>query len=142
MKTLKTNSFKLVTLLCMVSLTYSCSNDDDASGSATPTTLELLTSNTWYFESKSQGNYSECQKESSFDFMPDGSIAVNFVDDLLEVCVYYGTINTTYTLDGLNIDIDLDQDSIIGIMAYDPSLETLTIINDDGDFIVFDKIEG
>ena len=125
MKTLKTNSFKLVTLLCMVSLTYSCSNDDDASGSATPTTLELLTSNTWYF-----------------DFMPDGSIAVNFVDDLLEVCVYYGTINTTYTLDGLNIDIDLDQDSIIGIMAYDPSLETLTIINDDGDFIVFDKIEG
>tara|TARA_R110002049_G_scaffold275213_1_gene453238 strand:- start:25562 stop:25858 length:297 start_codon:yes stop_codon:yes gene_type:complete len=92
MKTLKINTFRLITLLCLVSLTYSCNNDDDASVNALPTTLELVAPGTWYFELKSQGNYSECQKESSIDFMPDGSAIIKITEESSDGCSLVETI--------------------------------------------------
>tara|TARA_R110000868_G_scaffold1836_4_gene14465 strand:+ start:505 stop:933 length:429 start_codon:yes stop_codon:yes gene_type:complete len=142
MNTLKINSFRLVTLLCIVSLTYSCSNDDDASGNALPTTLELLTSGTWYLESISYDNISTCEKETSFDFMADGSAVVNLAGEGVVLCVVIEVINTTYTLNESTINLNLIDDNIIGVVTYDASLQTLIITDNGGDFITLDKIKG
>lgn len=76
MKIVHPNLFRLFTMFCLVTLICTCSSDDDSSSNALPTTLDLLTSGTWYFESKSQGSYSTCEKESSVDFMIDGSAII------------------------------------------------------------------
>jgi len=138
MKTVHPNLFRLFTMLCVVTLIYSCSSDDDSSSE--PTTLELLTTGKWYTESKTQGSYSACDKNSYFDFKTNGNVSFEVFDDSSGLCVLSASIMTTYTLDGVNIDIDLTQDSLIGVI--DITSDILTVTTSDGDSITFDKIQG
>ncbi|MGC1471608.1 MAG: hypothetical protein WA775_03360 [Psychroserpens sp.] len=140
MQPLKKISFKLITLLTVLTFLFTCSQDDDVDSNIT--TLEILTSDKWYFQSKSPGTYTECNRKGFLDFSTDGTVSIRAFDDTSDDCGLEVVFDTTYTLNGLNIDVEIGSDSIIGIIAYDPSVETITIINSEGDSITFDKIEG
>lgn len=142
MKTLKINSFQLITLLCLIWLNFSCSSDDDSSDNALPTTLDLLTSGTWYLESKSQGSYSACQKESSIDFMSNGSAIFKIVGESVDGCEEVETFNTIYTLNESTIMLILIDDNLVGVVTYDASLQTLIITENEGAYITLDKVKG
>lgn len=137
MNTLKINTLKLIMMLCMLSLIYSCSSDDDSVSE--PTALELLTTDKWYFESATGGTISACQKNDSYTFMANGNVTLEIFDDSSGFCELVVTGITTYTLNSLNIDIYLPPDSMIGVI--DITSDTLTISNAFGS-ITLDRIQG
>ena len=135
-------TLKIVAIAFLSILSFSCSNDDDSSNNTLPTTLDLLTSGTWYFESKSQAGYTACQKESSIDFMVDGSTIIKIVEESMDGCELVETINTNYILDASTITINFVDDILFGIVTYDASLQTLIITENGGGFIILDKVQG
>lgn len=138
MKTLKTFS-----IVCVLACTYSCSNSDDDSTSNSPqqTTKELLTSGKWYYESKTPGSYTPCEKKGNIHFMTDGNMTLNSFDDSSGTCQSLGEVAATYTLtNDVNITITAGPDIIIGTID-DISEDEMTFISN-GETLVFDKTEG
>lgn len=135
-------TFRTITVILLLSLSYySCSSDDDSTGDSMPSTLELLTADTWYQESKNPGSFSDCEKNVSFKFNTDNTIAVEAYDDSTGTCESQGIINSTYSLNGSTITIALGTDTITAsIISISETM--LTITDSNGDTVVFDKTQG
>ncbi|MBV1924492.1 MAG: lipocalin family protein [Flavobacteriaceae bacterium] len=135
-------TFNKIFLISFLILLISCSNSDDDSGDpAQPTTAELLTSGKWYFESKTPGTYSSCEKKGYIQFMTNGAFTLVSYDDTTGTCESLGDNTGTYTLsNNLNINIVFGSDSqsavINSISEGGLTLET------DEETLVFDKTEG
>ena len=134
--------FKWIGLIGLVLLSVSCSNDDDSSDSGDmPTTQELLTTGTWYQESKSPGDFTDCEKNSSFNFKTDNSLDFEAFDDSSGPCESVGIVTTTYSLSGMTVTItfgsDVETATIVSI-----SESTLVVMDGSGDTITFDRTQG
>ncbi|EDP71935.1 hypothetical protein FBALC1_12577 [Flavobacteriales bacterium ALC-1] len=134
---------KTLTIILFSILTFSCSSDDDSSGGDNdmPTTAELLTTGTWYLQSKTPGSFSDCEKNSSFKFNANDTVDVESFDDSSGNCESQGVVNTAYTQNGNNLTITLGSDTIMATINS-ISETTLNITDDIGDTIMFDKIQG
>lgn len=135
---------KTLAVILMSILGVSCSSDDDSSSdgnSSTPTTAQRLTAGIWYLESKTPGGFTDCEKNSSFNFKTDNTIEVESFVDNSGACESDGIINSTYSLSNNNLIIDFGGDSITATIN-DISSNTMTITDSDGDVIDFDKTQG
>lgn len=135
-------TLKIVAITFLSILSFSCSNDDDSSNNTLPTTLNLLTSGTWYFESKSQESYTTCETESTNNFMVDGSTIIEDIEESMDGYELDETINTNYILDASTITINFTDDNIFGIVTCDASLQTLIIRENVVRFIMQNKAQG
>ncbi|MDT0557089.1 lipocalin family protein [Ichthyenterobacterium sp. W332] len=141
MKTLKSNSIKLITVFCLSVLLSACSNDDDSSSGDQQTTLELLTSDTWYQESRTPGTFTDCEKNSSFKFNSNNTLNVESFEDDAGTCESTGMVSATYTLSGDDLTIMLGPDTIMATINS-VSETTLSVTDDEGETVVFDKTQG
>nr|WP_321237165.1 lipocalin family protein [uncultured Psychroserpens sp.] len=134
-------TFKQLSLFVLALLTFNCSSDDDSSSGGTLTTAELLTSARWYLESKTPGDFTDCEKNTSFKFNTDNTVDVDSYEDDSGPCESQGVISSTYSLSGNTLTIDLGGDSITA--TINSISETLLNVTDDiGDTIVFDRTQG
>lgn len=131
-------------LSCLLLVLCSCNkSDDESGGSIEPTTAELLTSGTWYFESKIPGTYTACEKMGYIKFMDNGELILNSFDDGSGTCESLGEVRASYTLTNtMNLTIVFGADSQSAVIDA-ISEDELRITNaDTGEKIVFDKTEG
>jgi hypothetical protein len=138
MKTLKT-----LTLILLSTLIFSCSSDDDSSsGDSMQATSELLTSGTWYQESKTPEDFTACEKNGSIQFTTNNTLIVESFDDNSGDCESLGPENATYTLSNdTTITIVFGMDTLTATIIS-ISATMLSITNDNGETIVFDKTQG
>lgn len=134
-------AIKILTVLSFLLLIVSCSSDDDSSSGTTPSTTELLTTSTWYQESKTPGSFSECEKNTSIKFNTNNSVVVEAYDDGTGTCESLGANSATYTLNGTSLTITVGSD-IITANIDSISSSMLTITDEDGETVVFDKTQG
>ncbi|WP_460218461.1 lipocalin-like domain-containing protein [Psychroserpens sp. MEBiC05023] len=134
-------TIKQLGILLLLLLTFNCSSDDDSSSGDTLTTAELLTSAKWYLESKTPGDFSDCDKNTSFKFNTNNTVNVDSYTNDSGPCESQGVISTTYSLSGNTLTIDFGGDSIIATINS-ISETTLNITDDIGDTIIFDKTQG
>lgn len=134
-------TIKILAIILFSALTFSCSSDDDSSSGDEPTTLELLTTGTWYLESKTPNDFSDCEKNSSFKFNTDNTLNAESFEDGTGTCESDGVVNTTYTLTGDTLVIIFGSDTITATINS-ISDTILNITDDEGDTIVFDKTQG
>ena len=130
----------LLGMLSMV-LILSCSSDDDGSNGNNPSTRDLLTADTWYQESFTPGNFSACEKNTSFKFNTDNTIMVESYDDGSGTCESQGIVESTYTLNDLTITLILGGDTIVATINS-ISETMLSVTDDEGSTIIFDKTQG
>lgn len=135
-------TFSRICLICLIVLAYSCNKSDDDSSSSMPaTTEELLTSGKWYFESKTPGTYTSCEKRGYIQFMVNGILTLESFDESSGTCKSLGAVTATYTLSNdVNLAIEFDSDVQAAIIDS-ISEETLTLRTDD-ETLNFDKNEG
>jgi hypothetical protein len=138
MKTLKT-----FCLVCLAVLTFSCNKDDDSSETTQKTTLELLTSGKWYFESKTPGTYTACEKKGYILFKTNGDLIINSFDDSSGTCESLGEVTATYTLtNDENINLVFGSETQSAKINSISESELKITNNDTGEVNVFDKTEG
>lgn len=130
-------------LLCVTILfTFllnSCSSDD-SDNSEPQTTLELLTSGKWYFESQFQDTLTPCEKIGYMEFKNDGTFVVNNYWQESEGCQLVNTIMGSYTLmDDETLNIVTENDTF-EIYILTISEDEMAIIVDE--IYTLDKIEG
>ena len=135
-----------ICILSIVILTFSCNKGDDDSDSQQQqeqTTIELLTSGKWYFESKTPGAYTACEKRGYIQFMENGNLVLNSFDDGSGTCESLGEITATYILTNnrsLTLIFEPDnQSAVIDSISED---EFKITNSNNGEKIVFDKTEG
>lgn len=131
-----------ICLICLMLLAYSCNKSDDDSDSATQlTTAELLTTGTWYFESKTPGTYTSCEKKGNIQFMVNGNLTLESFDESSGTCESLGQDTATYTLtNNSNLTIVFGSDSQSAVIKA-ISEDELTLETDE-ETLVFDKTEG
>ncbi len=135
------NVLKTLNIVCLILFAFSCNSDDDSSSEIAPSTLELLTNGKWYLESKTPGGFSDCEKNSSFKFNANHTVDVENFDDSSGPCDTLGTVNSTYSLSGSVLTIELGSDSVTATINS-ISETNLNVTNNVGDTIVFDKVQG
>ncbi|WP_299278183.1 lipocalin family protein [uncultured Psychroserpens sp.] len=128
-------------LLLILLLTFNCSSDDDSSSGDTQTTAQLLRSGTWYLESKTPGDFTDCEKNSSFKFNTNNTVDVDSYDDASGPCESEGVVSATYSLSGNTLNIVIGGETITATINS-ISETTLNVTDDVGDTIVFDKTQG
>ncbi len=135
-------TFNRICLICLVLLTYSCNkSDDDSSSSMQATTEELLTSGKWYFESKTPGTYTLCEKSGYIQFMANGNLILESFDESSGTCGSLGAVTATYVVtNNMNLTIEFGSDSQSAVIVS-ISEEALTL-ETDGETLDFDKTEG
>ena len=118
-------TIKILHVVILSILIFSCSSDDDSSsgGGNTATTAELLTTGTWYQESRTPDSFTDCDKNTSVKFNTDNSIVVETFSDDTGTCESEGTEVITATINNI-------------------SETSLNITDSEGDTIVFDKTQG
>lgn len=135
------NVLKTLSIVSLILFTFSCNSDDDSSSENTPSTLELLITGKWYLESKTPGGFSDCEKNSSFKFYTNNTVDVENFDDSSGPCETQGTVNSTYSLTGSTLTIELGPDTVTATINS-ISETTLNVTDNVGDTIVFDKVQG
>lgn len=136
MKTLKLLGVSLL-LLGIVS----CGNDDDG-GDMGKTNQELLIAGIWYQEDASDEDLTDCEKNSSFNFVNNTDLEIEAFDTITGTnCESIGAFNATYSLtNDVDITITLIGETING------KIESLNdnelIISNDGETITFDRTPG
>ncbi|MFL0353179.1 lipocalin family protein [Xanthomarina sp. GH4-25] len=133
-----------VIILCLFIIT-SCSSDDDNSDSQPPqpTTIELLTSGKWYFESKTPGMYTSCEKKGYIQFKTNGDLILNSFDDGSGSCESLGAVTAAYTLtSNVNLTLVFGPDSQSAVINSISTNELKVSNSDTGENLVFDKTEG
>ena len=135
-------TLKRICLIGLVLLVYGCSNsDDDSSSSMQATTAELLTSGKWYFQSKTPGTYSSCEKRGYINFMSNGNLIIESFEESSGTCESLGQETATYTVtNDRNLTIVIGSDSQSAVIES-ISEDKLTLETDD-ETVVFDKTEG
>lgn len=131
-----------ICLICLLLISFSCSNSDDDSGSsAQPTTMEMLTSGKWYFESKTPGSYSSCEKKGYIQLMSNGTFVLVSFDDDSGTCESLGENTGTYTLsNNTNLNLVIDSETISAVI--NSISEEELILETGGETLVFDTSEG
>lgn len=136
MKTVKT----LISLCIAASLCYSCSSDDDEGGQ-TLSNQEFLTMGTWYQESKAPGSYSACEKKSAISFKTNGTATLAFHEDNNGSCEAQPIISGEYTLTGDALTITAAEQTLKATLKS-VTEELLTLLDENGATLVFDKTSG
>ncbi|ULC57940.1 lipocalin family protein [Flaviramulus sp. BrNp1-15] len=134
-------TIKHLSMLFVILFAFNCSSDDDSNSNNEQQTEDLLTSSKWYQESKTPGSFSDCEKNTSFKFNTDNSIVVESFDDGSGTCQSQGTTTSSYTLNGTTLTITLGSD-IITANIDNITSTMLTVTDNSGDTIVFDKTQG
>ena len=131
-----------ICLICLILLIYGCNkSDDDSSSSMQATTEELLTSGKWYFESKTPGTYTSCEKSGYIQFRINGTLILESFDESSGTCVSLGEIAATYTLtNNRNLTIEFGSDTESAVINS-ISEEALTL-QTDVETLNFDKTKG
>jgi hypothetical protein len=105
------------------------------------TTADFLTSGKWYFQSKTPGSYTSCEKRGYIQFMTNGNLVLESFDDSSGNCESLGQDSATYTLtNNTNITIEFGSDTQSAVIES-ISEEELTL-KIDAETLVFDKTEG
>ena len=135
-------TFNRICLICLILITYSCNkSDDDSADLIQPTTEELLTSGKWYFESKTPGTYTACEKIGFIQFMINGDVILDSFDDGSGTCESLGEVTATYTLtNNLNLNLVFGSDSQSAVI--DSISEDELTLENVNETVVFDKTEG
>ncbi|MEZ4778710.1 MAG: lipocalin family protein [Flavobacteriaceae bacterium] len=118
-------------------------NDDDDNQSQQQTNQQLLVSGKWYFQSKTPGSYTECEKKGYIQFMNNGTFNIDVFDDSSGSCESLGAVTANYILsNGVNLTLMLGDESQSAVIDS-ISESQLTITNStEGEVILFDKTEG
>ncbi|MEZ4817170.1 MAG: lipocalin family protein [Flavobacteriaceae bacterium] len=130
--------------ICILLLCFGCNkNSDDDAQTQQQTNLELLTSGKWYFQSKTPGSYTACEKKGYIQFMNNGMFTINVFDESSGTCASLGAVSANYTLtDGVTLTLTLGSETQSAVIN-DISENQLNITNTTQDeTIVFDKTEG
>jgi hypothetical protein len=136
-------TLKALIILSLLIVANSCSNDDDNNDNVPPqsTNQELLISGKWYQESNSGTAFTQCEKNSSWDFIDITNLAVETFDDSSGTCESLGITNATYTLtNDVNLELSAPGTTIIATIQSITSSELVLLGN--GDTVVFDKTPG
>jgi hypothetical protein len=136
MRTIKTISF-----LSILVLSFACSNNSDDDITETKATEDLLTSGKWYQESKTPGSFSDCEKNSSFQFNDDGSLEQESFEENSGACEVVDINTATYTLNGSSLVISFGSDTISATINRITASE-LSVTDSNGDTVLFDKTQG
>lgn len=143
---MKTTQKLLIAIILGLFTFASCSKDDDNNDDQQQhqqTTQQLLTSGKWYFESKSTGTYTACEKKGYIQFMTDGSMIINSFDDGSGTCESLGAASATYTLtNNVNLTLVFGSDTQSAVINSISESELTTTNSDTGEINVFDKTEG
>ena len=136
-------TIKILQVVIISILTFSCSSDDDSSsgGGDTATTAELLTSSTWYQESRTPGNFTDCEKNTSVKFNTNNTVIVETFSEDTGTCESQGADSAAYVLNGMSLTITIGTE-VITATINSISQSSLNITDNQGDTIVFDKTQG
>ena len=136
-------TLKLVGLTILL-LSLGCSkNNDDDSENQQQSNLELLTSGKWYFQSKTPGSYTACEKKGYIQFMNDGMFTINVFDESSGTCASLGAVSANYTLTNevmLTLTLGSETQSAVINNISESQLNITNTTQDET--IVFDKTEG
>ncbi|NBL64356.1 hypothetical protein GV828_03960 [Flavobacterium sp. NST-5] len=122
----------------------SCNNDDDQSE---PSTMELLTSGRWYFQSSTIISITSCDRQEYFDFSEDG-LLILFITEMVEgTCENQPLQNLNFELlsnNNLLLRDDAGNTNSLQIVAISQNTMVLRQIMDDGTNhdLTFDKTAG
>ena len=135
-------TFNRICLICLILLAYSCNKSDDDSQSAMQaTTEELLTSGKWYFESKTPGSYTSCEKSGYIHFLANGSITLESFDESSGTCESLGVVMATYTVTN-NVNLTIEFGSDVQTAVIDSISEEALTLEIENETLNFDKTEG
>ena len=136
------NTQKLLMLLFLALGLVACSGDDDGDSQQQMTNAELLIGK-WYFEARSTGAYTDCEKTGYIQFRNDGTFTLESFEDDAGACVSTGAVTGTYTL-GSGVNITL----MAGTETQTATIQSITqsqlVVTDtaSGDVNTFDKTAG
>jgi hypothetical protein len=134
-------TIKLLGILSILLLAFSCGSDDD-NDSTQQTNQQLLTLGKWYQETKTPTNFTACEKNGSVLFNTNGDITIESFGDGSGTCESLGAETATYTLTN-NVDITIIFGSeTLNAVINGISTNALSITNDDGEVLTFDKTQG
>lgn len=136
---------KLYTTLSILLLTltlFSCSSDDDNNDQLQQSTQELLTSGKWYQESRTPGNYTDCEKMGNIQFMTNNNFIIESFENDGDDCISLEVTTATYTLsENTTLVISFEGD-IRSAEIVEISTQELTLLTSENETLVFDKTEG
>ena len=136
------NTQKLVGALFMALSLVACSGDDDSDSSQQMTNEELIIGK-WYFESKTPGSYSDCEKMGYIDFKNDGTFTIESFEDNTSTCTSTGAVTGTYTLiNGVNITLMAGTETQTATIQSISQSELVVIDTGSGDVNTFDRTAG
>ncbi len=134
---------KTIKMLCLFSglvLITACNSDDDAT-TVVPTNQELLISGKWYQESSTESTYTDCEKNSSFNFLDTTNLSVEPFDDSSGTCQSLGATEATYSLtNDVNLVLTIPGTTVNATIQSITASELVLLSN--GGTIVLDKTAG
>lgn len=144
---MKTNTIKLLSILFLSLLTFSCGKDDDET-SPEPTTEELLTeTGRWYIESITNEIMDDCYKTSYWEFSGENFNEQWFSTDTENNCVagfsdsnaYEWISDTQFNVLDENYPAEV---TIESITETELTVNWYSITNDENSVMVLDKNPG
>ena len=124
-------------------LCFGCNKNNDDDASEQQTNQQLLVYGKWYFQSKTPGNYTACEKKGYIQFLNNGTFTINVFDESSGTCESLGAVSANYTLtDGVNLTLTLGGESQSAVINAISESQLKITNTDDGEVILFDKTEG
>jgi len=134
-------TLKSFAIIVLSILFVGCSSDDDSNSSSEETTQDFLTSGKWYQESRTPGNFTDCEKNSSFKFNTDNTLNVESFGDDSGTCESQEMLSATYTLSGMSLTITINSE-VITATINSISESSMNVTDSEGETIVFDRTQG
>ncbi|WP_350285776.1 lipocalin family protein [uncultured Croceitalea sp.] len=134
-------TIQILPLLGLLLVSLACSSDDDADDTETPSTQNLLTTGIWYQESKSPGGFSDCEKNSSVAFATDGTVRIESFEEEAGSCEAQTPETASYTLNGATLVFTAGPETFSATINSISS-EMLSVTDDEGATVVFDRTQG
>lgn len=136
-------TFKSIVAMALALTICACGNDDDGGGGLT--NQELLVLGIWFQESSTDpdGDFTACEKNTSYNFTSDLNLNVEVWNDDSGTCESLGTLNATYSLvNDVDLTINLPGDPGLSATIIQISETTLVVEDDQGIRITLDKTQG
>ncbi|MEZ4803526.1 MAG: lipocalin family protein [Gelidibacter sp.] len=138
---MNTQKFLFAVSICL--FTFACSSDDDNGNQQQESNEDLLVSGKWYFESKTPGSYSDCEKSGYIQFRSDGTFTIEVYEDNGGTCESLGADNGNYTLtNNVNITLTAGSETQSAVITSISQSELKITNSGDGEMLVFDKTAG
>ncbi|MCK7590760.1 lipocalin family protein [Subsaxibacter sp. CAU 1640] len=136
------NTHKLLMVLILALGLVACSGDDDGDSSQQMTNAELLVGK-WYFEARSGGSYTACEKTGYIQFRNDGTFTLESFEDDAGACVSTGAVSGTYTLtNSINITLMAGTESQTATIQSITQSQLVVTDTGSGEVNTFDKTAG